>query len=155
MEFKESATVDWIPQSWLIGLSECHYPKIRYDIIAKMKKNLTEPETDWPTYEIRILGSAETVEEARKLTVTAEYTSDLSDVPRKRNIRRPSFYIESQESPDKRRKSVKKKCQKSQGDLPPFPNLNLTNNVIDDELRNCEPQQSTSSEISVEVSSCC
>jgi len=150
VEFKKSVTVDWIPQSWVIGLSECQYPKLRNDIIAKLKKNFAEPEAHWPTYDIRIMGSALTIEEARKLTVTAEYTSDLalSDVPRKRTIHPPKFYVESYESPEKRIK----KCQKSQGDLPPYPDLNLPNDVMDDELRNSEPQESTSSQISVEVS---
>jgi hypothetical protein len=48
-------TVDYIPEEWLIGRQQCHYPKLN---VTALKRKGCTPLADWKTLDIRILGYA-------------------------------------------------------------------------------------------------
>lgn len=144
VEFVDSETVDWIPSTWIIGIDECQYPKLKSNAIAKMKLNLNDPEEDWPSYRIRILGSASSVEDARKRTKRAEWTSDLCDAPLKRPIQRPCFFVDSCDDTSRRRmKTSAQKCQTN--DLPPFP-IELYSTNVENDRPSSELEETTTSQ---------
>jgi len=61
VEFIEESTVEIIPSSWIFSDKKTTlWPKsIIPSILKKYLKNCTEPDTNWSTVKIRVLGQAD------------------------------------------------------------------------------------------------
>ena len=50
--------VSRVPTSWLIGRRQTYWPKVPMKVLTNYVENLLEPEENWDSYTIRILGTA-------------------------------------------------------------------------------------------------
>ena len=105
VNFLEEDTVAFVPTSWLIGRTLCAWPATQQCHADKLRETCSPPCTDWEKHACRILGTADTLIEARNKTKRAEYTSNIeSDYDQPRHKLSPNRLINKQSTPAKKRK---------------------------------------------------
>lgn len=58
VEFLDQQFIEYIPDSWLVGLTNAYWPNKKLCRIRKLITDFAEPDDAWPTYSIRVLGKA-------------------------------------------------------------------------------------------------
>ncbi|KAF5275031.1 hypothetical protein FQA39_LY06968 [Lamprigera yunnana] len=116
--------VQIVPKNWIIG-EDCFWPNFKSTLrYEKAVKNFENPEEDWCTYPVRILGTYSSYEIAKPKLKLAEEQSDLNS---------------DNEQAKRNRKFKRKKVRASSDDevyedreeciLEPFPTPPISNNI--------------------------